>query len=175
MDVSAHPTELKLDTALAALARLPGAVVGVQPIAAQLAPYLELACAQLRVDAFVARKLVDDRLELLGSFGFDEMQPAPSLGASYGIGGRLLAERLPIAIPDVLQDQVAFPDPRSRNLGFRSYIGAPLVVGGHIIGILGGNTREVHREFSHDDMTFVQCVARHIAVIVLNEELYEER
>jgi signal transduction histidine kinase len=70
-------------------------------------------------------------------------------------------------------------DPRTldpefyREQGFISYVGAPLLVSGEVLGVLACLTKE-QRIFGADDVEFLSVVARQAAVAIQNAQLYEK-
>lgn len=60
-----------------------------------------------------------------------------------------------------------------RNQGFVSYIGAPLLVGGDVLGVLVCLTKE-QRHFAAYDIQFLSVLASQAAVAVQNAQLYEK-
>jgi signal transduction histidine kinase len=70
-------------------------------------------------------------------------------------------------------------DPRTldpefyREQGFISYVGAPLLVSGEVLGVLACVTKE-QRLFGADDVEFLSVVARQAAVAIQNAQLYEK-
>jgi signal transduction histidine kinase len=70
-------------------------------------------------------------------------------------------------------------DPRTldrefyRKQGFVSYIGAPLLVGGEVLGVLVCLTREERQVAAHD-VQFLSVVASQAAVAIQNAQLYEK-
>ncbi len=60
-----------------------------------------------------------------------------------------------------------------RRQGFVSYIGAPLLVGGEVLGVLACLTKE-ERHFAAHEIQFLSVVGSQAAVAIQNAQLYEK-
>src|SRR5262249_38581099 len=61
-----------------------------------------------------------------------------------------------------------------RALGLRSYICAPMVVGGRAIGAMTFVTAESNRHYTDDDLRFVEDIASRAAMAVENAQSYRQ-
>jgi PAS domain S-box-containing protein len=61
-----------------------------------------------------------------------------------------------------------------REIGLRSYIGVPLVVGGRTMGAITLATAESDRVYGHDDLAFAEEMARRASAAVASALLYAE-
>ncbi|MFL5302925.1 MAG: ATP-binding protein [Anaeromyxobacteraceae bacterium] len=99
------------------------------------------------------------------------------LAASHGVG-RILRTGEPELIPEITADDFADGDERTprenilKRVGLRSYVGAPLEVGGRVLGALAFGISEGPRRFGPDDLHLAQELARRCAVAIENASLY---
>jgi signal transduction histidine kinase len=87
-----------------------------------------------------------------------------------GFAGRIAAERIPVVIEDT--DEAALLNPLLRQAGIRSLLGVPLLVDGHVLGVLHVGSREP-RHFTPEDQHLVQLVAERVALASHRSRLYE--
>jgi signal transduction histidine kinase len=87
-----------------------------------------------------------------------------------GFAGRIAAERTAVVIEDT--DHAELLNPLLRQAGIRSLLGVPLLVDGHVLGVLHVGSREV-RHFTPDDQHLVQLVAERVALASHRSRLYE--
>lgn len=87
-----------------------------------------------------------------------------------GFAGKVAAERRTIAIDDV--DQADVLNPILREKGIRSLLGAPLVVGGEVIGVVHVGALEP-RDFTERDAELLQLVADRAALAIAHGRLFE--
>ena len=83
------------------------------------------------------------------------------LGA--GFAGRIATEQRPIVLDDVAKADVVNPILRER--GVRSLAGVPLLVQNQVLGVLHVGTLH-RRQFSKDDIDFLQVVADRVALSI---------
>jgi signal transduction histidine kinase len=79
----------------------------------------------------------------------------------------------PVMSRNVQSDARVFDREFYRKQGFISYIGAPLLVGGEVLGVLVCLTKE-ERDFAGHDIEFLSTVASQAAVAIKNAQLYEK-
>jgi signal transduction histidine kinase len=84
-----------------------------------------------------------------------------------------LASKRPVIAQNVQTDPRTLDREFYRKHGFVSYIGAPLFVGGEVLGVLACLTKE-ERHFAAHDIQFLSVVASQAAVAVQNAQLYEK-
>ena len=86
-----------------------------------------------------------------------------------GFVGRIAKNRIPLAVDDLADFPLYYPDLRQR---LSSAIGVPLLVGGQLLGVLQARTR-LPRHFSEQDVQLMQKVGDRIALAVDRAQLYE--
>ena len=159
------------------IARSAATLVGDKPFREMGAEMAATVRAAFGVDSCVIR-IVDGRsLAYLASAGVTEEMLAPELPVNWGISGHVLQARRALSIPDAgLAKNLPAPgEPAPAKVyAFVSYAGAPLLVGGEAVGIVGIYTEHERREFSEQDLEHLQIVSNHIAVAVHNNRLFRE-
>ncbi|HZO26464.1 MAG TPA: GAF domain-containing protein, partial [Chloroflexota bacterium] len=78
-----------------------------------------------------------------------------------GFAGRVAATRQPHAIEDI--DDADVVNPLLRDKGIRSLLGAPLLAGGRLLGVLHVGT-VTRRHFDDEDADLLQMVADRVAL-----------
>lgn len=87
------------------------------------------------------------------------------------LAGRVAAERRFIMVRNATRDLSIRPELRA--LGFQTILGIPLLARDRLIGVLElGSTSD--REFSMDEIEFIQLVGQQVANAIENSSLYEE-
>jgi signal transduction protein with GAF and PtsI domain len=87
--------------------------------------------------------------------------------------GRVIRERQPIMIPNVLEEkQYKYPE-LARKTGLASLLSVPMTTRELVIGAINIYTREVH-EFTEDEVGFVKVVASQAAIAIENARLMAE-
>ncbi|HYH87349.1 MAG TPA: sigma 54-interacting transcriptional regulator [Pyrinomonadaceae bacterium] len=92
-----------------------------------------------------------------------------SLGTSFPVDFRQLADRFDLSRPIRIDDTAAYShDPKiallPASLGTRSLLVVPVVLDGNVLGLVGLHmTREV-RQWDDEEVSFLQAIARQIAV-----------
>ena len=102
----------------------------------------------------------------------EEVEQGVSIPLGRGFAGRIAAERRAIIVPDV--EHADIYNPILREKGIRSLLGAPLLVGGRVIGVLHVGTLQF-REFTTDDKELLQLAADRAAPAIENAKLFEQR
>ncbi len=169
--------------------------------AAAEASAAQLRCLQAVTDAALTHLTLDDLLaalldrlrELLGADSttvllLDEAGEALVPRAAAGLGleeavtrgvrvpvgqgfaGRVAAERRVVAVEDATHTELV--NPMLRATGVRALLGAPLLVGGRLIGVVHVDTL-APRRFGDDDARLLQLVADRMAVAIDHARLYE--
>jgi GAF domain-containing protein/anti-sigma regulatory factor (Ser/Thr protein kinase) len=87
-----------------------------------------------------------------------------------GFAGRIAAERRPVTIPDV--DDADIVNPIIREKGIRSLLGVPLIVAGHVLGVLHVGSL-TPREFAETDTRLLELAAGRIGPAIEHVRLYE--
>jgi signal transduction histidine kinase len=88
----------------------------------------------------------------------------------HGFAGRIAAERRPIVVDDVDNEDV--PNPILQAQGIRSALGVPLLVEGAAMGVLHVGTLE-RRAFTQDDVELLRRVADRAAIAIERVRLFE--
>ncbi len=137
---------------------------------------VKLVCLVFAVDACVIRTVEGDSLRFLACSGISEKTLAPEIPKGWGISGRVLGPRKPLAIADAGRaDDLPQPGtPLPHTYVFTSYAGAPMLAGDDVVGIIGIYSERVRREFSKQDLSDLQIIANQIAAVVLNDRLFKE-
>jgi signal transduction protein with GAF and PtsI domain len=87
--------------------------------------------------------------------------------------GRVVRERQPIMIPNVLEEkQYRYPE-LARKTGLASLLSVPMFTRDTVIGTINIYTREVH-QFAEDEIDFVKVVAGQAASAIENARLMSE-
>lgn len=173
-----HQEMMAVQDRLLAIVRVNTPVLGSRPLREQIGELIAQACNAYGVEAGVLRAVQGDDLVLVAAHGIPAHQTAANLSARIGIAGRVIASRKPLAIGDVRETAAtaglaarARTDPS--KFEFISYIGAPLLVNDEIIGILGMFSVARRRDFNEVEICSLQNLANHIAICMVNEQLYE--
>ena len=141
----------------------------LQTIAEMLADRLDSpVCSVMLVD--------DDRQELVISAARcsseDYLHRMP-LKIEDSLIGRVVRERAPIMIPNVLEEkQYRYPE-LARKTGLASLLSVPMFTRDQVIGTINIYTREVH-EFDSDEIGFVRLLAGQAAIAIENARLMSE-
>ena len=141
----------------------------LQTIAEMLADRLDSpVCSVMLVD--------DDRQELVISAARcsseDYLHRMP-LKIEDSLIGRVVRERAPIMIPNVLEEkQYRYPE-LARKTGLASLLSVPMFTRDQVIGTINIYTREVH-EFDSDEIGFVKLLAGQAAIAIENARLMSE-
>lgn len=128
-----------------------------------------------RVDACVIRVLDGEDAVLLGASGIPKSALRERFPAVEGIGQLLIKSKRAAAIPELQGHPILKRLPKlPPAYAFRSYAGAPMLVGSEVIGIMGIYVTEVPRDFSDRELLQLQAIADHVAVVLENDRLYRE-
>jgi signal transduction histidine kinase len=93
------------------------------------------------------------------------------LRVGESLAGRAAAERQLIIAQDAIRDSSIRP--HLRALGFQTLLAIPLLARDRLIGVLEIGLTS-NREFSEDEIDFIQLVAQQVAIAIENSSLYEE-
>ncbi len=114
------------------------------------------------------------KLRHLATVGYSNPLPPggmPSaLNINQGLVGWILSNRQSVLIDDVLEDNRWIQLPNSWY-HHRSAIGAPIIIGDQLLGVLLLYYPEV-RKFSEEQLDLIQAAANQMAVAIKNAELY---
>ncbi len=89
-----------------------------------------------------------------------------------GFGGRVAAERRPLALLDVQEDATLL-NPHLRRQGVRSMLGVPLLVGDRLLGVAHVDHLDVH-DFSPRETRRLQGMAAQAALAIHHAQLHEQ-
>jgi phosphoserine phosphatase RsbU/P len=92
----------------------------------------------------------------------EEVYQSVQVPVGRGFAGRVAAERRPVAIENV--DNVNVVNPLLVQRGVRSLLGAPLVVGDDLLGVLHVGTLTTRR-FTAEETAFLQLAADRVALV----------
>ena len=111
---------------------------------------------------------------VMGVSGIEPHLLAPSHGGALrGLSGRVLQQRQPLMVPDVMKTDLS-TGTILKNLGVHGYLGAPLFSRmGEVIGILRALTYQP-RVFSQEEIDLLQQLANGAAIAIENARLFEE-
>ncbi|MDT5261609.1 MAG: Nif-specific regulatory protein, partial [Acidobacteriota bacterium] len=103
-----------------------------------------------------------------------------SLGTSFPVDFRQLAERFDFARPIRLDDTSALKlDPRASllppSLGTRSLLIMPVVLDGNVLGLVGLHMTRALRHWDDEEVALIQSIARQIAVGYQYARLYTDK
>jgi phosphoserine phosphatase RsbU/P len=129
-----------------------------------LAELLERIRDLLKVDTATVLLLDPDTNELVATAGRgleEEVRRGVRIPVGTGFAGRVAAERQPVRIEHV--DETNVVNPILLKKGVRSVMGAPMLVGGHLIGVLHVGSL-TPRWFVNDEVELLQRVADRLAL-----------
>lgn len=115
-----------------------------------------------------------NHLRVVAARGFKE--PAAMLNQTFsasGVAFRVVNQRRPIVIDDVRQEPDWIEGNTAEQRLIRTWIGAPLMVKGDVIGVLTVDSY-VPGSYSEEDGRVVAAFAEQAATAVVNARLYEE-
>ncbi|GCE17755.1 GAF domain-containing protein [Dictyobacter kobayashii] len=175
---SIHTTQ-QLEQRLTALQRINGVSNSVMDLDQTLEITAQEVAAELHV-------------ELCSIFFYDELQRVLTLRATNGprpLGGMHFTQRLgegysgwvadkgrPLFMPDALSDNNFASEARSYHTDLRGLMALPIIFFGsaeRLIGVISVQSIEP-REFTRDEISFVEVVAGIVAINIENGRLYEQ-
>ena len=160
---------------LEALQRITDAALAYLPEDELLTALLDRVTEVLNADT-AAILMLDpsgDRVTARAAKGIEEeVEQRVSIPLGRGFAGRIAAERRAIIVPDV--EHADIYNPILREKGIKSLLGAPLLAGGRVIGVLHVGTLHF-REFTNDDKDLLQLAADRAAPAIENAKLFEQR
>lgn len=161
---------------LSMLAKIPGMLVGSEPLKVQIGKLAAMVCEAFDVDTCIVRTLDDGDMVLVAAAGVDESELAPRFPCNWGACQQIVKKKQSIYIPDVRVDPITAPivNTLPSMMKFHSYAGAPMIVEGEVIGILGVFTKQRELIFSETDVEHLQIVAHPIAIAIMNDRLFKE-
>ncbi len=148
----------------------------IQPVASLLATIAE-ACGRLFDSNSVAFRLVEgDDLVLCGIRGHtEEVLSSPRLKIGQSLTGIVAATGEPLVVRNPLADPRLLPAHHDgyRRLGVRAFLGVPVRIGNHVVGVL---TIRTSREagFSADDVQLATAFAAQAAIAIDNARRFAQ-
>ena len=136
---------------------------------------IHLAREQARA-RYAALGVVDDDGKLLQFIPVgmtpEEIRLTGDPPVGKGLLGALKQERQTIRIPDI------GADPRSEGFpphhpAMRSFLGVPILLGEHLLGLIYLTDKEDYFEFTEDDERVIETLAAYAAVAISNARLYQ--
>jgi anti-sigma regulatory factor (Ser/Thr protein kinase)/putative methionine-R-sulfoxide reductase with GAF domain len=100
----------------------------------------------------------------------EEVERGVRIPIGGGFAGRIASERTPIYIPDA--EHADIMNPLLREAGVRSLLGVPLIVEGHVVGVLHVGTL-APREFTNEDAALLQLAAARAAPAIERARLFD--
>ncbi len=100
----------------------------------------------------------------------EEVERGVRIPIGAGFAGRVAAERRPVLLPDV--DHADVLNPILREKGIKSLLGAPLVVGEVVLGVVHVGTL-TPRDFGAADVELLELVAARAALAIERSRLFE--
>ncbi|MEM1097515.1 MAG: PAS domain S-box protein [Planctomycetota bacterium] len=175
-DAAGHPDQDFRDRRLALIAEATSVPIGSRPLPELAGALMRQTTQAFGCDAAVARLLDGEQLTLLGSDGVPGVKLLRSIKAIDGLSGEMLNGLKPLRVDDVPQHDLTGPKYRAspNAFRFRSFCGAPMVIGDRAVGVLGIYSVDNPHAFTDADKRDLQIVANHIAAAISNNQLYEE-
>jgi signal transduction histidine kinase/DNA-binding response OmpR family regulator len=148
----------------------------IQPVASLL-ERIAHACGQLLgSDSVAVRLLEGEELVLTATSGdADGSVLVPRLRRGESLAGVVASTRQPLRSGDVTEDPRMLPAHRelARQLGFRAWLGVPVMLGDRVLGVLSARTRRP-AGFSAEDVEIATAFAGQAAIALENSRLYGE-
>jgi signal transduction histidine kinase/DNA-binding response OmpR family regulator len=148
----------------------------IQPVASLL-QRIAHACGQLLgSDSVGVRLLEGDELVLTATSGdTDGSVLAPRLRRGESLAGVVAETGQPLRSGDLADDPRMLPAHRemARQLGFRGWLGVPVMLGDRLLGVLSARTRHP-AGFSAEDVEIATAFAGQAAIALENSRLYGE-
>jgi signal transduction histidine kinase len=138
-----------------------------------LAALLERTKEVLEVDTTAVLLFDESTQELVARAALgleEEVERGVRIPIGKGFAGRVAASRAPVVLADV--DHADVLNPLLREKGVKSMLGVPLVAEGAILGVLHVGSL-TPREFTGDDIDFLQLVGDRAATAIEHARLYE--
>ena len=101
----------------------------------------------------------------------EEVERGVRIPVDKGFAGRIAADRRPVVIADV--DHADIYNPILREKGIKSLLGAPLITGERLLGVVHVGTL-TPRQFDADDVHLLEIVAQRAAVAIDRARAHEE-
>ena len=136
---------------------------------------IHLAREQARA-RYAALGVVDDNGKLLQFIPMgmtpEEVRLTGDPPVGMGLLGALKQERQTIRIPDIGADPRSGGFPPHHPV-MHSFLGVPILLGEHLLGLIYLTDKEDHFEFTKDDERVIETLAAYAAVAISNARLYQ--
>jgi signal transduction histidine kinase/DNA-binding response OmpR family regulator len=147
----------------------------IQPVASLL-QRIAHACGQLLgSDSVGVRLLEGEDLVLTATSGdADGSTLIPRLRRGESLAGVVASTAQPLLCADIAAEPRMLPAHRemARRLGYRAWLGVPVVLGERVLGVLSARAR--HPGFSAEDVEIAAAFAGQAAIALENSRLYGE-
>jgi signal transduction histidine kinase len=139
---------------------------------------VESAARLCAADITTIARLKDGYYRVVAAYGFppglqDYVETVPMDQGRGSLFGRILLERKPVQIADVLADPEYVMHELQKRVGFRTVLGVPLLREGVAIGLLSLNRTTV-RPFTDKQIELVTAFADQAAIAIENVRLFDE-
>ncbi len=126
--------------------------------------------------ACIIRMLSEAELQLLGHYGVDLDRLLFSIPADVGIGREMIQKCIPILLNNPASQPAILSNVNTLIPAdyFTAYAGAPLRFKEEIMGLIGIYHRDAAKTFTEEDLTDLQMVANHLAVMLVNYKLNQQ-
>lgn len=145
----------------------------VGQLAQSLAERLRVA---FEADSCVVRELDGDELVLLGASGVPKERLAERMQTQAGLAKQMLQATKPVTVTNVYEDDRTAALARikdEKHYAFRSFAGAPMLIRGKIVGLLGIYVVDREAVFDDESLEHLQILANQVATSVNNQRLYQ--
>ncbi len=159
---------------LKALTAVSSAISSSLQIKEIMSTIVEAASELMNSEICSIRLLEGDELVIGAQKGLEGSTVTERFPKTLGLAGVLVQTRTSLMIPDLRNDKrlddyrLVFSDSH-----LRSFLGAPLIANGELVGILGLYGREVHH-YTDEEMDVFNAIANQAAVAIANARLYEQ-
>ncbi len=148
----------------------------IQPVSSLLESIAQ-ACGQLLGTESVGIRLVEgDELVVAGAWGdAKQMMGEPRVKIGESLAGLVAAAGQPLLIEDPGNEPRIIPELREkfRERGYRAWLGIPVKMGEHLIGVLSVRTKQP-QGFSAEDVAIATAFASQAAMTLDSSRLYQE-
>lgn len=171
-----HAARLKAEAAadqLTIIQRVTEAALAHLDLDGLLAELLDRIAETLAVDTVSVLLLDEQTGELVARAAKgieEEVEQGVRVPLGEGFAGKIAARRHALVLDDV--DQAGGMNPILREKGVKSLLGVPLVIEGHVLGVL--HVGSLHRrQFRDQDIQLLQIVGDRVALAIDRARLYE--
>ncbi|MBI2420409.1 MAG: GAF domain-containing protein, partial [Ignavibacteriales bacterium] len=159
---------------LSLISQVSNSIISAEPLANQVQRYSDLIKVVFKIDICIIRVISGNELILLTSTGIEPAKVAGSMKIGFGLSGFLMEEKRALCIND-METHPLTSDYTYLIAGLykgKSYAGAPILIKGEAIGVLGIYHIHEKREFRDVDLEHLQIIANNIAIVIENQGLY---